>query len=100
VVHGEWPGGFNVQVWLTNTGDAPVDGWEIGWWFEGGQEIDHAWSVTPPTQDGPLVTAGNLGWNRVIAPGKSITFGFIGTADGENPVPKVFTLNGEVCAAK
>lgn len=98
VVHGEWSGGFNVQVWLTNTGDTPVDGWEIGWWFESGQEIDHAWSVTPPTQDGPLVTAANLAWNRMIPPGGSVTFGFIGDAEGANPAPKVFTLNGEVCA--
>jgi mannan endo-1,4-beta-mannosidase len=95
-VHGQWRDGFVAQVWLTNTGDATIDGWQAGWWFEDGQELSRAWGVDA-SQDGPLVTADNARWNARLRPGTSLTFGLLGTRDGANPVPKVFTLNGEVC---
>jgi endoglucanase len=95
-VHGQWRDGFVAQVWLTNTGDATIDGWQAGWWFEDGQELSRAWGVDA-SQDGPLVTADNARWNARLRPGTSLTFGLLGTRDGANPVPEVFTLNGEVC---
>jgi hypothetical protein len=43
------------------------------------------------------VTAANVDWNRVLAPGASVTFGFNGTHTGTNPRPASFTLNGNAC---
>jgi mannan endo-1,4-beta-mannosidase len=99
VVNGDWPDGFNAQVWVTNTGDTTLDQWRLGWWFEGGQEITDVWGAET-TREGALVTADSTAWNGDLAPGESVTFGFIGTADqAANPAPKVFTVNGEVCTA-
>lgn len=95
--HAQWPGGFLSQVRLTNTGEMVIDGWELGWWFEAGQEVRHVWGVEAG-QDSALVTASNLKWNRWLAPGRSVSFGLIGAGDQSNPDPAVFTLNGDVCA--
>ncbi|NUT44347.1 MAG: glycosyl hydrolase family 5 [Thermoactinospora sp.] len=97
-VHGSWPDGFNAQVTVKNTGSKAVDGWTLQWWFLGGQEVRRAWNAAV-RQEGSVVTAKSLPWNARIAPGQSVTLGFLGTqADGPNPAPEVFTLNGGRCS--
>ncbi len=95
-VHGVWPDGFTAQVTLTNTGDEPIEDWEMAWSFTGGQDISHYWSAEL-TVDGARVTAQPLSWNRVIAPDHSVTFGFNGTTWLVNPAPELVTVNGAVC---
>jgi hypothetical protein len=88
-------GVFFGEVRVTNTGNRTIDGWRLGWWFEGGQQVESAVGATV-NQDGPLWTAAST---TRIKPGKSQTFRFLGsTGDGGNPTPEVFTLGGEVCA--
>ncbi|HLU33424.1 MAG TPA: glycoside hydrolase family 9 protein, partial [Natronosporangium sp.] len=95
-IHGVWPDGFTAQVTLTNTGDEPIEDWEMAWSFTGGQDISHYWSAEL-TVDGARVTAQPLSWNRVIAPDHSVTFGFNGTTWLVNPAPELVTVNGAVC---
>lgn len=95
-IQGQWPGGFVTQVTVTNAGPTAIDGWTLAWSFTGGQAINRSWSVDA-TQTGATVEAGNLGWNRRIAPGRSVTFGFTGTSALANPEPELFRLNGSVC---
>lgn len=96
----ELPSGrFVAVVRVTNTGDRVVDGWRLGWWFEGGQELTRAIGAST-IQDGARVTADGAAHQR-IRPGASRTvvlFGIVG--DAGNPDPAVFTLNGEVCATR
>ncbi|WP_084958244.1 glycoside hydrolase family 9 protein [Thermoactinospora rubra] len=95
--HGSWSDGFNAQVTITNTGEKAVDGWTLRWWFLGGQNVRRAWNATV-RQEGSVVTAKSLPWNAKIAPGRSVTLGFLGAAaPGPNPAPEVFVLNGGVC---
>jgi endoglucanase len=97
-VHGSWPGGFNTQVVVKNTGSTPISGWRLRWSFLSGQHLDDVWSADAE-QTGATVTATNLSWNATIAPGRSVTFGFIGAnPGGPNPVPALFTLNGSACS--
>lgn len=56
-----WPGGFNAQLWVRNTGAAPIDGWTLGWTFGEGQAVSLAWSVNA-VQAGPMVVASHLEW--------------------------------------
>jgi len=95
-VHGQWRGAFISQVWITNTGDETVRGWELEWSFAGDEEIRQLWNGRD-SQTGPDVTVENRIWNSIIRPGRSITFGFIGSSDeGALPVES-FTLNGGAC---
>jgi cellulase/cellobiase CelA1 len=73
-----------------------MDGWSLVFPFAGGQRVTQAWSASV-TQSGTQVTATNVDWNRVLAPGASVTFGFNGTHTGTNPRPASFTLNGNAC---
>jgi endoglucanase len=84
--HGEWSDGFTVQIVVTNTSLLPIENWQVGWAFTGAQEVTHSWSADL-TQTGATVTARNLDWNRRIAPGGSVTFGFNGTTSLANPIP-------------
>lgn len=98
-VHGTWPGGFNVQVTVHNTGTETIDGWSLAWQLGEAESVAHFWSVDLTT-DSQGTTATNLSWNRTIAPGQSVTFGFVGATTGpEVPVsaPATFLLDGGEC---
>jgi len=95
-IDGQWPGGFIAQVTVTNTGASVIDGWTLSWAFTGAQAVAHGWSAGF-RQDGATVTAANLSWNRQLRPGRSVTFGFLGSTALANPEPELFRLNGSAC---
>lgn len=76
-----WPGGFAVQVTLTNIGTSPVS-WSLTWTWPSGQQLTGGWNAIL-TQSGATVTAAGASYNTIIPPGGSITFGF--TATGTPP---------------
>jgi hypothetical protein len=84
-------------VTITNTGTTPINAWSLVWPFANGQRVTQAWAATV-TQPATQVTATNAGWNGLIPPGGSVSFGFNGTHMGTNPRPTSFTLNGVSCA--
>ncbi|BEL04882.1 hypothetical protein Q0Z83_030730 [Actinoplanes sichuanensis] len=95
-VTGSWPGGFQGDVKVANTGGTALTSWRLAWQFTGGQQISQLWGGTV-TQSGAAVTVGNAAWNGGIAAGGSTSFGFLGSWTGGNPVPAAFTLNGTAC---
>ncbi|WP_304523823.1 endo-1,4-beta-xylanase [Actinoplanes sp. DH11] len=95
-VTGSWPGGFQGDVKVTNTGAATVSGWALTWQYAGDQRIAQLWNGAL-TQSGPAVTVTNTSWNGTLAPGASASFGFLGSWTGSNPAPSAFTLNGAAC---
>ncbi len=97
-VTGSWPGGFQGDVKVTNTGSAAISGWTLAWQFGGGQTISQLWNGSV-TQNGNAVTVKNASWNGSLAAGGSASFGFLAGWTGSNPVPAAFTLNGTACAA-
>jgi endo-1,4-beta-xylanase len=96
-VSGEWGGGFQGEVTLTNTGTEPVTDWELTWSFPSGQRVSQMWNGTF-TQSGAEVTVRPSGWNASLAPGASVSVGFIGSWSGSNDAPSGFALNGAACA--
>ncbi len=48
-----WQGGFTANVTVTNTGSAPVDGWQLAFTLPSGQQITHAWNATSPPRPEP-----------------------------------------------
>ena len=98
--HASWSGGFNTQITLRNTGSQRIDGWSLRWAFADGETINNIWSVQA-TQTRSVVTANNLHWNRTLAPGRSLTFGFIGRQDDAVHTPLLlFFLNDAVCSVQ
>jgi Glycosyl hydrolase family 12/Cellulose binding domain len=81
-----WPGGFQAQVVVTNTGSATLNGWQLGWTFPGSQAISSLWNGSY-TQSGDHVTVTNESYNGTLAPGASTTLGFTGTSSGSNTAP-------------
>ncbi len=94
-VTNQWPGGFGVNLTVTNLGD-PISGWRLAWSFTAGQTITQLWNGSY-TQSGSQVTVTNAAWNGSIATGGSVGLGFNGSWNGSNPVPSVFALNGTSC---
>jgi endoglucanase len=72
-----WQGGFQGQVTVT-AGSAAINGWTVKWTLPSGQSITQSWNVVM-TLGGSNVTATNLSWNAMLAPGASTTFGFLGS---------------------
>src|SRR5690606_21551564 len=73
VVHSQWGSGFVAEVTIHNTGDQPIDGWELEWTFSGDQRVTQVWNATLE-QNGATVTASNVSWNQVIQPDGRVTF--------------------------
>ncbi|MGW4461189.1 PQQ-dependent sugar dehydrogenase [Micromonospora sp. NPDC004704] len=96
-VDSQWGTGFTATLTLTNTGTQPINGWTVGWTFPGTQRAGTFWNSSG-SQQGAAVTARNANWNGTVAPGASVTFGFLGTSSGANPPPTTFTLNNTPCA--
>ncbi|MCW3843157.1 cellulose binding domain-containing protein [Micromonospora yasonensis] len=87
-VTNSWPGGFQAELTIRNSGAAPIAGWTLTWTFLDGQQISQLWSGSY-TQSGAAVTVRDAGWNGNLGVGGSTTAGFTGTWTGANRVPAV-----------
>jgi mannan endo-1,4-beta-mannosidase len=96
-VAGQWPGGFQGEVKVTNAGTTPVNGWTLAWSYANGQVLTQAWGATY-AQSGAAVTATNVSYTANIPAGGTVTFGFLANWNGTNATPAAFTLNGTRCA--
>ena len=85
-------GRVGATVTVTNTGTAPTtNGWRVTWNFTAGQVITNLWQATY-TQSGNAVTVLNpSGYNAVVNPGQSVTFGFNANSGTSNPVASPVT---------
>lgn len=95
-VTNQWPGGFQADVQVTNTGTAAWSGWSLKWAFADGQKVTQLWNADY-TQSGTAVTAKNTSWNANVAAGSSAAFGFTGSWSGSNTKPASFNVNGNAC---
>ena len=83
---GQWPGGFQGEILVTNQGSVPLDGWTVTFAFPDGQTISQLWGGTH-SQSGQNVAVVNAPWNGSLAPGTTTTAGFLGTWTGANGAP-------------
>jgi mannan endo-1,4-beta-mannosidase len=82
---GQWPGGFQGEVTVTN-GPVASTGWTVGWTFANGQTVTQIWSGQD-TPNGASHSVRNMSYNGNLGPTASTSFGFIGTWNGTNSVP-------------
>ncbi len=83
---GQWQGGFQAEVTVSNNGATPLTGWVVRLDYTDGQRVNQAWSAEV-TQTGTVVTARNAAWNGTLSPGAQTTFGFLASAGSTNTTP-------------
>ncbi|MFF5496822.1 cellulose binding domain-containing protein [Streptomyces aquilus] len=91
----QWPDGFQATVTVT-TEDA-LDDWRVAWSFKDGQEVGEMWDANF-SQSGSRVTASAADYNKSVAAGADLAFGFIASWQGTNSPGYDVTLNGQACA--
>jgi len=79
-----WPGGFQAQVVVKNTGSGTLNGWRLGWTFPGNQAITSLWNGSY-TQSGASVSVTNASYDGTLAPGGTATVGFTATGSSASP---------------
>lgn len=92
-----WGTGATVDLTVTNTGSTPVDGWTLEFPLAPGQTVVSDWN-TDLTQLGNTIEAVNAAHNATIAPGASITLGYLVDHTGDVSSPPRFMLDGDACA--
>ncbi|WP_436531533.1 cellulose binding domain-containing protein [Actinoplanes sp. HUAS TT8] len=75
-----WPGGFQAEVTVSNTGAAGITGWRVSWTVPSGQAISQVWNGSLTTGGGSA-TVTNTAWNGSVAPGAGTTFGLLATGN-------------------
>ncbi|WP_433605284.1 extracellular catalytic domain type 1 short-chain-length polyhydroxyalkanoate depolymerase [Dactylosporangium sp. CA-139114] len=91
-----WNTGLTASITVTNTGSSTVNGWALAFTLPSGQVITSGWNAQYSPASG-AVTARNMSYNGVLAPGASTTIGFQATHTGNTARPAAFTLNGAAC---
>lgn len=94
----EWPGGFQGDITLGNTGATPINGWTLAFAFANGQTVSNMWGGTP-TQSGATVSVTPASYTTLIPAGGSVNLGFTGVKGTTNAAPTAFTLTGSTCTA-
>jgi hypothetical protein len=98
-VTGNWSGGFQGAVTITNNSSTALNGWTLTWTFpNSGETITQMWNASY-TQSGANVSATSASYNRSIgASGGTASFGFLGNDSGSAAAPAAFYLNGSICS--
>ncbi|GGS54105.1 cellulase family glycosylhydrolase [Streptomyces violaceus] len=96
-VTSSWPGGFQGEVTLRNTGTSAINGWTLRWAFPDSQRITNLWGGTA-TQSGSEVSVAAASYTATVPAAGSVTLGFTATRSTANPSPTAFTLNGAACS--
>ncbi|MFH8241143.1 cellulase family glycosylhydrolase [Streptomyces sp. NPDC018321] len=96
-VVGEWPGGFQGEIAVRNTGTAPLGPWTLAFTFPDGQTVTNMWGGTPTQTDG-AVSVAPAPYTATIPAGGAVTLGFTAGKGAANAAPAAFSVNGNACA--
>ncbi|RIV35899.1 chitinase [Micromonospora radicis] len=89
----DWGSGWEGKYTITNAGTGTVNGWSLTFDLPAGTTVGTYWDALL-TSSGQRYTFTNRSWNGTIAPGASVSFGFLGSGPG---VPTNCQLNGVAC---
>jgi len=91
-----WPGGYTQSVRITNTGSAAVSGWKVTFALPARERVVASWNVTH-SQSGRNVVARPVSYDKTIAAGGTLPFGFNASDSGTAAPPTWYDLNGVRC---
>ncbi|MEV0727420.1 cellulose binding domain-containing protein [Polymorphospora sp. NPDC050346] len=89
----DWGSGWEGKYTVTNGGATALSSWAVAFSLPSGSSVSSFWDADM-TRSGQRFTFRNKSWNGSLAPGASVSFGFIGTGSGS---PTDCTLNGAAC---
>ncbi|WP_433334670.1 chitinase [Spirillospora sp. CA-294931] len=89
----DWGSGWEGKFTLTNGSATAINGWQVAFDLPAGTTVGAYWDSLL-TSSPPKYTFRNREYNGTIAPGASVSFGFVGTGPGS---PLNCTLNGAPC---
>lgn len=78
---GNWNGGYQSEVTVTNSGTVPMLGWMVDWALPAGQKVDSVWDGNA-TYNGQAVMVHNANWNGSLDPGRTAKFGYVVQGSG------------------
>ncbi len=88
-----WGTGFEGEITIANTGTLAITNWILQ--FNFAAAITSIWDATIASQSGTEYIIDNAGYNSTIAPGQTVTFGFLGSPGGVPAAPTSYLLNGK-----
>lgn len=87
----DWGSGFQGSISITNTSGSNIDGWNLE--FDFPNQINNIWDAAIERNQNGNYAIAHAAWNREIATGKTVTFGF--TGDGSvTTKPQNYKLDG------
>ncbi|GAA1904479.1 glycoside hydrolase family 18 protein [Streptantibioticus ferralitis] len=92
-----WSGGYTGQYVITNTTDKPLSGWTLKFDLPRGTKLSSLWNGKHTVSGGQVTVTGE-DWDSSIAPGKSVTVGFVATASGSAADPANCLINDAKCS--
>jgi Cellulose binding domain len=87
---------FTVVMVIANTSNTKVNGWTLRWQYPPTQKILYGWNAMVAVGATGTAATG-IGADQTIAPGGSVTIGFVGQRGVWVPTPTGFALNGQTC---
>jgi hypothetical protein len=92
-----WPGGYTESVKITNAASAALNDWTVTFGLPANERVTASWNITN-SQSGATVTARSVSYDRTIAAGATLSFGFNASDTGSAAQPTWFALNGVRCS--
>ncbi|MYX13881.1 sugar hydrolase [Streptomyces sp. SID8374] len=94
----DWTSGYTGQYVVTNETDRTLTDWTLQFDLPAGTEIGSLWNGEH-TMQGNRVTVKPASWDKELAPGKSVTVGFVTSATGTAGDPASCLINNATCSA-
>ena len=91
-----WNTGYQAQIILANDTTASITNWTLG--FNFGAQITSMWNGLIAASSGGNYLVQNAGYNSTIAPGTSVTIGFLGVGN-PTAAPTNYAVNGVLLGA-
>ena len=88
----DWGGGFNGQIVVANNGAAALNDWTLE--FDWNRSISGIWDAAIVSRVGNHYKIKSASWNKNIAAGGNISFGFGGSPGNVTNAPTNFVVNG------
>ncbi|SDG59185.1 Chitinase [Sinosporangium album] len=92
----DWGSGFEGRYTIKNNTSAAITTWKVEFDLPAGHQVTSSWDAVQ-SRTGQRYTFTNVGWNGSVAPGGTVTFGFLGSPGGAAAEPQNCKINGVDC---
>ena len=91
-IQAEWQNHYKAEITITNTGEETIKNWLIQ--YDSEDSYDQIWNASILSNEDGTYTIKNAGYNQDILCGQSVSFGVIGSYEGEPDIPDYYERLG------